>query len=293
MKLSFRLNPMKYSVIHIFLTVILTFLWLFFLGFVAMLIFVFLPLSYATDIFIFYVLAGTASLYLTCKPIGFKQKNLKFCILSFFSVALMPLIRHVLKTNARRWAIYLLFVFGILLWHYEMALTSRIAIGGKECSETVTRSDVDFHKLQFAISIYQSEYNDMVPLSFLELYQYKESAYFLKDLTLTEAERRYRYLPPAKNPPEKDTLLIYERKPTWHFHTLEQGGFRVSVIHIDKEGRPAWAVIGIPKERYGEALRNIFFWYFINTPFEGPEEITPGEVKEYYEKQKKEWEELR
>lgn len=124
----------------------------------------------------------------------------------------------------------------------------------------VARSVVrDMTCLQVALSQYQSDYEGIIPLSFSELYQDKSAATPLWPLTLAKVEKKYRYLPPTQEPPAKETLLIYERKPSWHFHTLREGEFRVYAIGIDKEEAPIFLLIRAPKERCGGVLRKVFF----------------------------------
>jgi|GEM_PF-2445281 len=269
----------NFRVINIVFSLFLTFLW-----FLCLFIFGIalgaLPLPYGIVILIFYVLAGVASLYLTFKPTEFRKQELIVSILSFFSVALMPLIRYILQTSVRRRVIYLLFVCGILLWHYEVAFILRALIGGKECDRGVMYFS-DLKMLGISLNMYQCDYQDFYSASFSQLYQ-DNDAVNSSELTLYEAERQYRYLPPEKYPVEEGTILAYLRKPHWHFHSFEQGNFRTFVLYEDGIVNS----ITIPKNRYNSALRKIFFWYFINTPFEGPEELTPEEVQEYHKKQK-------
>lgn len=271
---------------------LLTFLWM--LGlFVVGAFFGMIPLPFPISFVVFFLLAGGASVYFTCKPIGLNKKNLPLCILAFFSVALMPLTRLALQTKVRTWFVCLLLICGIPLWLFETTNPARMAIGGAECIQIAHNAARDMSSFMVALSVYQNDYNNMVPSSFRELYQDEATTYMLYRMPLTEVEKKYRYLPPAQEPPAKETLLIYERKPAWHFHTLREGDFRVCAVSIDKKEKPVSMIIKTPKERYNGRLRKVFFWYFIGTPFKGPEELTPEEIQGYYEKQKVEWKYLK
>lgn len=229
--------------------------------------------DYGFSILIFFIIAGTFSILLLRKfTIG---KNPAWVIASFFLGAMAPLVRFFINIKLTRKIIFLVFLSGIILWFFESALIMRMSIGVKECEKGVICL-TELKNLGLSIKIYQSDYKDFYPQSLFNLYQNKNAVKFL-EFTFDKANKEYFYVAPEKNSVPSKQVIAYLRKPMWHFHSLNKGSFYTYALFADGNVKS----IEVPATRYSGNLRRIFFWYFFDSPFKGPQELTYDEVNRY------------
>ncbi|HOK80649.1 MAG TPA: hypothetical protein PK303_09335 [bacterium] len=151
-----------------------------------------------------------------------------------------------------------------------LILFLRVHIGGIECGNGA-KYVWQIQILSKFLSLY-IKMNNKYPQSFKDFVP-EQSMTMLPDID------QFCYLYPEKGKIKKGTVLIYMKKPSWHFHTLSFGQLRIPCVLMNNDEITV-SFLEAPRNRYNGKLRKIFFWYFLFYPFTGPEDITPAEVQQ-------------